>query len=94
MRCDYTYTKPEAMEGDRAKDVHLCAICANADTTKSTIEHFLSGAFFTGTGNKFNKWKGHPLPQGSYAFIPAGMRHFAWVEELTVVQVQGNGRGS
>jgi hypothetical protein len=51
----------------------------------------MSGTFFTGMGNKFDKAKGHPLPQGSYAFIPAGMRHYAWVEEPTIVQVQGNG---
>lgn len=51
----------------------------------------LSGTFFTGMGNKFDKEKGHPLPQGSYAFVPAGMRHYAWVEEPTIVQVQGSG---
>jgi hypothetical protein len=51
----------------------------------------LSGTFFTGMGSIFDKKKGHPLPQGSYAFIPRGMRHFAWVEEPTIVQVHGNG---
>lgn len=50
-----------------------------------------SGTLFTGMGNKFDKGNGHPLPAGSYAFIPARMRHYAWVDEPTTLQVQGNG---
>lgn len=51
----------------------------------------LSGAFWTGDGNAFDKARGRRLPAGSYAFVPAGTRHFAWVEEPTEVQVHGMG---
>ena len=51
----------------------------------------LSGTFYTGMGNRFDKRLGHPLSARSYAFVPNGIRHFAWVEEPTEVQVHGLG---
>lgn len=34
---------------------------------------------------------GRALPAGSFAFMPPGMRHFAWAKGETVVQVHGLG---
>lgn len=57
------------------------------------IEHLtvVSGTFYVGMGEKFDESAGRELPAGSFAFMPAGMRHFAWTKGETVVQVHGVG---
>ncbi|HEY6221042.1 MAG TPA: cupin domain-containing protein [Candidatus Eisenbacteria bacterium] len=57
------------------------------------IEHVtvLSGSFFMGVGEKWDESKGHELTAGSYSYMAAGTRHFAWTKKATVLQVHGMG---
>jgi quercetin dioxygenase-like cupin family protein len=57
------------------------------------VEHVtvISGTFNLGMGDKFDKTQGRALAAGSFAFMPPGMRHFAWATGETVVQLHGNG---
>jgi len=58
-----------------------------------TDEHVtvLSGAFSLGMGEKFNAATMKTLPAGSYALLPAEMRHFAMAKTAATVQVHGTG---
>src|SRR5262249_23106302 len=40
----------------------------------------LSGTLYLGMGGKFEEKEGMPLPAGSYARMPTGMKHFAWAK--------------
>lgn len=51
----------------------------------------LSGTFNMGVGDKFNKKQTTALSSGSMAIMQAGTRHFAWTNEETIVQLNGNG---
>jgi hypothetical protein len=51
----------------------------------------ISGVFHLGTGEKFDRAAAQRLPVGSYLMMPKEMRHFAWVEGETVVQLHGVG---
>ena len=57
------------------------------------VEHVtvISGTLNLGMGDKFNDSAGRALPANSFAFMTPGMRHFAWVQEDTVIQVHGIG---
>ena len=51
----------------------------------------LQGSLGVGMGNKFDPAAGHELPSGSYAVMPSGMRHYAWSNGETVIQISGLG---
>ena len=51
----------------------------------------LQGTFMLGMGDKWDASKAVALPQGSYAAIPKGMRHFAWAKGETVLELTGIG---
>ncbi|HKO44934.1 MAG TPA: cupin domain-containing protein [Pyrinomonadaceae bacterium] len=51
----------------------------------------ISGTFNLGMGEKFDKSAGRALAGGSFAFMPPGMKHYAWASGETVVQVHGMG---
>lgn len=57
------------------------------------VEHVtvISGTFNLGMGEKFDTSAGRALPAGSFAFMPPGMKHFAWAKGETVVQLHGIG---
>ena len=57
------------------------------------VEHVtvISGTFNLGMGEKFDASAGRALPAGAFAFMPPGMKHFAWAKGETVVQVHGLG---
>lgn len=57
------------------------------------IEHVtvISGKLFLGMGEKFDKMGGRELSAGDFAFMPKGMRHFAWTDGETVIQLHGTG---
>ena len=57
------------------------------------VEHVtvISGTFNLGMGEKFDKSSGRALAAGSFAFMPPGMRHFAWATGETVLQLHGQG---
>ncbi len=58
-----------------------------------TEEHatVISGTFAVGMGEKFDQASMKTLPAGSYALMPAEMRHFAMATTDTIVQVDGQG---
>ena len=47
----------------------------------------ISGTFYAGMGDALDKAGGMALEPGGYVALAAGMNHFAWTEEETVVQV-------
>jgi quercetin dioxygenase-like cupin family protein len=51
----------------------------------------LSGGFGMATGETFDAGAAPVLPAGSFVRIPVGQAHFAWTEEETIVQLNGNG---
>jgi quercetin dioxygenase-like cupin family protein len=51
----------------------------------------MSGVLHVGVGDKFDKTATRSLPAGSFGFWPAGMKHFAWMEGETVLQLHGQG---
>ncbi|MGH9966796.1 MAG: cupin domain-containing protein [Pyrinomonadaceae bacterium] len=57
------------------------------------VEHVtvISGNFNLGMGEKFDTSGGRALPAGSFAFMPSGMRHFAWTKGETLIQLHGMG---
>lgn len=51
----------------------------------------IKGTFSLGMGDKFDKTSMKTLPDGSYALLPADMRHYAMAKTAVVVQVHGQG---
>jgi quercetin dioxygenase-like cupin family protein len=64
-----------------------------APHTHPTAERItvISGTFHLGTGDKFDEAAGREMGAGSFAVMPAGMKHFAWVTGDTVMQIHGEG---
>jgi quercetin dioxygenase-like cupin family protein len=61
--------------------------------THPKTEHVtvISGAFYLAMGEKLNRGDAKQVPTGSFAFWPAGMKHAAWAEGETVIQLHGIG---
>ena len=59
----------------------------------SQVEHVtvLSGVLHFGVGETFDRSATRPMPAGSFGYWPIGMRHFAWAEGETVLQLHGRG---
>ena len=59
----------------------------------SQIEHVtvIAGTLHFGMGEKFDRASTRPMPAGSFGFWPIGMRHFAYTEGETVLQLHGRG---
>lgn len=57
------------------------------------VEHVtvISGTLNLGMGEKFDTSSGRALKAGSFAFMPRGMKHFAWTNGETLIQVHGIG---
>ena len=51
----------------------------------------ISGALFLGMGETFDREKGKQLPVGTFNWMTAGTRHFAWTERETEIQLHGIG---
>jgi hypothetical protein len=51
----------------------------------------LTGTLHLGMGGSFDEKEAVALPAGSYARMPAGMKHFGWAGGETVLQVNGEG---
>ena len=88
------------LHGDPAKRGHYVIrlnVAPNIDVGPHTHPHDehvtgISGAIGFGHGPVFDKAKGRMLPAGSYYFLPAGTRHFAWTgPEGAVIQAHGRG---
>jgi hypothetical protein len=50
----------------------------------------LSGNFYLATGETLDRNSGTKLPAGSFGYWPAGMKHAAWSEGETVIQLHWN----
>jgi quercetin dioxygenase-like cupin family protein len=94
-----TGAKLAVLEGDPAKEgIFTMRISAPAGYKipphwHPAFEHVttISGTFNMGRGETFDKTKGHAVPAGGFAWMAPGIRHFAWVDVETVVQVHGMG---
>ncbi len=51
----------------------------------------ISGTLHLGTGDKLDESKGDAIAAGSFTAMPAGMKHYAYMTEDTVVQISGSG---
>jgi quercetin dioxygenase-like cupin family protein len=51
----------------------------------------LSGSFHLGMGDRFDPKHAQELTPGTYGTWPAGMKHYAWVEGETIIQLHGDG---
>lgn len=51
----------------------------------------ISGTMFLAMGDNLERSAAKTLPAGSYNFWPAGMKHAAWFEPGTVIQLHGIG---
>ncbi len=51
----------------------------------------ISGTLNAGMGDKLDIAQGQAFPAGSFIFIPAKKNHFAWADEPTIIQINGDG---
>ena len=51
----------------------------------------LSGALYLAMGDKLDRSSAQMLAAGTYGFWPAGMKHAAWADSETVIQLHGTG---
>lgn len=83
------------LEGDPAKEGYFAMRLLLPDGyqipphTPPNVERLtiVSGTFHLGHGERFDKGSAPALPAGSYSFMEPGMKHFAWAEGRTVVQL-------
>jgi quercetin dioxygenase-like cupin family protein len=61
--------------------------------THPAVEHvtIMSGTFYLGMGATFDKSSAQALPTGAFGYMPAGMKHYAWAQGETIVQLHGTG---
>ncbi len=91
--------KSAVLAGDpKQKGIYTVRLRAPAGYTISPHTHptaemitVLSGTFHLGTGDKFDESAGHAMSAGSFMVMPAGMKHYAWFTEDSVIQVHGEG---
>ena len=57
------------------------------------VEHVtvVSGTFNVGLGEKFDRTATKAMPAGTFGYWPPPMRHFAWAEGDTILQLHGLG---
>jgi ChrR-like protein with cupin domain len=60
----------------------------HTETEHATV---ISGILHLGMGDKFDRESTHALGAGAFGHWPAGMRHYAWFEGETILQVHGQG---
>lgn len=51
----------------------------------------VSGTLNLGMGDTFDESKGNTMPAGTFGFLPPHMKHFAWANGETVIQLHGKG---
>jgi quercetin dioxygenase-like cupin family protein len=91
--------KVAVLEGDPAKEgpfvmrllfpdgYHIPAH-THPKTERVTV---ISGALYLAMGDKLDRSAAQKLSTGTYGFWPAGMKHAAWANSETVIQVHGIG---
>ena len=58
---------------------------------KPEINTVIAGSFRLGMGETADQGKAQLLPAGSFIALPAGMAHYAFADEETVLQISTNG---
>jgi quercetin dioxygenase-like cupin family protein len=61
---------------------------SHTQTEHATV---IAGVLHIGMGERFDSAATRALPAGSFGYWPAGMRHYAWMEGETVLQLHGQG---
>jgi len=91
--------KMAALEGDPTKEgpfvvrfqfpagYHV-ALHTHPKTERVTV---ISGTLYLAAGEALDRKNAKSLPAGSFGFWPAGMKHTAWSEGETVIQLHGIG---
>jgi quercetin dioxygenase-like cupin family protein len=51
----------------------------------------LGGTLHLAMGDRLDRASAKPMPAGSYGYWPAGMKHAAWAEGETTLQIHGTG---
>ena len=51
----------------------------------------ISGAFYMGTGDKFEKPKAKAMTAGAFGSMPAKMHHFGWFKGYTEIEIHSMG---
>ena len=91
--------KMAVLEGDPTKegpfvvrfqfpDSYHVAPHTHPKTERVTV---ISGALYLSTGEALDRNSAKKLPAGSFGYWPAGMKHTAWSEGDTVIQLHGIG---
>ena len=91
--------KMAVLEGDPAKEGLFTMRLQLPDNFRipphyhGGVEHItvISGTFNVGMGDKVDPAAAKKMPAGTFGFWPAGMRHFAFTEGATVLQLHGQG---
>jgi quercetin dioxygenase-like cupin family protein len=94
-----TGAKMAALEGDPTKegpfvmrlqfpDGYHIPPHTHPKTERVTV---VSGTMFLATGENLDRSAAKTLPAGTYGFWPAGMKHAAWFDGGTVIQLHGVG---
>jgi quercetin dioxygenase-like cupin family protein len=69
-------------------DAYHIAPHTHPKTERVTV---ISGNLYLATGETLDRANAKKLPAGSFAYWPAGMKHTAWSEGETVIQLHGIG---
>lgn len=91
--------KMAVLEGDPAKDGPFVMRLQAPDgyripphthpkTERVTV---ISGTMFLAMGENLDRSAAKTLPAGTYGFWPAGMKHTAWFDGGTIIQIHGIG---
>lgn len=61
--------------------------------THPADEHItvLKGSFYMGLGEKFDKKTANKIPNGGFAMMKTGTRHYAFTKEESIIQLHGMG---
>lgn len=51
----------------------------------------ISGTFYLGMGETFDKTNAAAMPVGTFGFLAPNMKHYAFASEPTVIQLHGDG---
>jgi quercetin dioxygenase-like cupin family protein len=91
--------KLAVLEGDPGKDGFFTMRLWLPDGFKipphfhPKVEHVtvIKGTFNFGMGERFDQTATREMPEGTFGFWPAGMKHFAWAKGETILQLHGTG---
>ena len=72
----------------RAPDGYAIPAHTHPKTERVTV---ISGTFCLAMGDKLDRSAAQRFPAGSFIYMPPGMKHAAWCEGDTIIQLNGEG---